>query len=40
MLVLANLLMKAKLRAPAAEHPKMNLKEIMMDKPYLICIFS
>jgi len=35
MLVFTNLLMKAKLCTPAAEHPKMNLKEIMMDKPYL-----
>ena len=40
MLVFANMLMKAKPRAPAAERPKMNLKEIMTDKPYLICIFS
>jgi hypothetical protein len=40
MLIFANLLMKAKPPAKAAEGPKTDLKGIMTDKPYLISIFS
>ncbi|KAF8882584.1 MFS general substrate transporter [Infundibulicybe gibba] len=40
MLFFANLLMTAKPRAKAAERPKVDLKAIMTDKPYLISIFS
>ncbi|KAJ3572737.1 hypothetical protein NP233_g2893 [Leucocoprinus birnbaumii] len=40
LLILANLLMIPKPRPPTAARPQFNLKEIMTDKPYLICIFA
>jgi len=40
MLLFANLLMKAKPRANGVERPKVDLKGIMTDKPYLISIVS
>lgn len=40
MLLFANLLMKAKPRVNGVERPKVDLKKIMTDKPYLISIVS